>query len=138
MHAAETAPVITLALRPTGAVRLRVPGSLSATYSPRASAVRITRVIGEAMKAKYVPLRFIQPRKAAHATTAGAVSDRSPAAKPMPNEVNNKNGFTGYRSDAFSLLNASDPGHRLFSASVLSGMSDVFSILCRLLEFSSM
>jgi hypothetical protein len=35
------------------------------------------------MKANGEPERFIQPRCAAHATTAGGVSARKPAAKPM-------------------------------------------------------
>jgi hypothetical protein len=35
------------------------------------------------MKANGEPLRFIQPRCAAHATTAGGVNARKPAANPM-------------------------------------------------------
>jgi hypothetical protein len=52
--------------------------------SRRARSEKITVVIIDPIKASGELLRFNQPRWAAHATTAGGVNERKPAAKPRP------------------------------------------------------
>src|SRR5262245_40584751 len=69
------------AIRPRGAVRLGVFGSLSATSSTTASNVKIATAGIEPMRAS-VPWTFIQPRWTAHAVVAGAVSERNAAKNP--------------------------------------------------------
>ena len=66
-----------------GAVRAGVLGSLSVTSSATARTVRITTVMTLAIQDAHVECRLIQPRKAAQATTAGAVSERNPATTPI-------------------------------------------------------
>ena len=81
------------AINGMGAVRLGVDGRRSAINSKTARSEKITTVIVDPMKANGEPLRFIQPRCAAHATTAGGVNARKPAAKPMA-KANAKMEFT--------------------------------------------
>src|SRR5438034_5235038 len=75
-----------------GAVRLGVEGRKSPINSNTARSEKVTTVIVDAMKANGEPLRLIQPRCAAHATTGG-VNARKPAAKPMA-KANAKTEFT--------------------------------------------
>src|SRR6201998_396583 len=56
--------------------------------STTASTVKMTTVHCEPMKASGELWRLIQPKRAAHATTAGAVRERSPATTPIPNVSN--------------------------------------------------
>ena len=70
------------ALKPRGAVRAGVLGSLSAISSTRADSVRTTRVAGRPRNASLVPAKCNQPRWVAQQTTAGAVSERSPVKQP--------------------------------------------------------
>jgi hypothetical protein len=56
--------------------------------STTARTVKMTTVHFDPMKASGELWRLIQPRRAAHATTAGAVRDRNPATKPIPNASN--------------------------------------------------
>jgi hypothetical protein len=51
--------------------------------------VNIPTAHTDPMNANGDPDKLIQPRCAAHATTAGAVMARSPASKPMPNDSSN-------------------------------------------------
>src|SRR4029453_12990195 len=67
-----------------GAVRFGVVGCRSRNNSNRARIEKITAVIIDPIKASGELLRFNQPRCAAHATTAGGVNARKPAAKPRP------------------------------------------------------
>src|ERR1700743_258852 len=81
-------PMISRAAKIGGAVRGGVLGSLSLTNSPTASTVKTMTVMMLAIQDAHVPCRSIQPRYAAHATTAGAVKDRNPATTPISNASN--------------------------------------------------
>ena len=81
-HAPVNPPITIRAIRPGGDVRLGVFGSLSATNSNTASIVKIATEGIEPMRAS-TPWSFSQPRCAAQAVAAGAVSARSPANNPM-------------------------------------------------------
>src|ERR1700733_2523198 len=84
-HAPERPPRTIRAMRPGGAVRLGVEGSLSATCSSMAARVKIATAPVDLMKETDVLLRFSQPRCAAHATAAGGVRERKPVATPIRN-----------------------------------------------------
>ena len=81
-HAPVNPPITIRAIRPGGAVRFGVFGSLSATNSTAASSVKIATAGSEPMRASG-PWSFSQPRWTAHAVAAGAVSERNPAKNPM-------------------------------------------------------
>jgi hypothetical protein len=70
------------AISPGGAVRFGAFGNLSTTSSANASTVKITTEATEPMS-DYGPSILSQPRCAAHAVTAGAVSERRPLNNPM-------------------------------------------------------
>ena len=72
------------AIKPGGAVRFGVRGSLSATSSTIASTVKITTAESEPMSASQ-PSSFSQPKYTAQAVAAGAVSARNPPKNPMKN-----------------------------------------------------
>ena len=76
-------PVTMRAPNPGGAFRLGVVGSLSATSSASARAVRIHGVRADPRKARPVDVRLSQPARAAQLTAAGAVMPRSPAMTPI-------------------------------------------------------
>ncbi len=78
------------AIRPRGAVRAGVFGSLSAISSTTASSVRTMRVTGRSKKANSVPAKCNQPRCAAQQTTAGGVSERSPVRQPRRKQKQRK------------------------------------------------
>jgi hypothetical protein len=59
--------------------------------SPKAPTVKMPTAQAEPMKAKGEPDRWIQPKCAAQATTAGAVMERKPATTPIPNTSNSPN-----------------------------------------------
>src|SRR5262249_44731184 len=59
-------------------------GWRSTNNSNRARSEKITTAMIDPMKASGELLSFNQPRCAAHATTAGGVKARNPAAKPRP------------------------------------------------------
>jgi hypothetical protein len=82
-HAAANEPVKNLEINPGGAVLFGVFGRRSQTYSPIARTERTATKIGDDINEKGVELRSMQPRYAHHATTAGGVSPRNPAANPM-------------------------------------------------------
>src|ERR1700756_2807613 len=90
-QAPQRPPVTMRAQSPTGAVRAGVLGSWSATNSTSAKTVKIPRLHFDPMNAKGELWRLIQPRWEAQATTAGAVSERSPATIPMPKASNRAN-----------------------------------------------
>src|ERR1700757_5153532 len=83
MTAPAKPPVTMRAANDGAAVRAGVLGSLSATSSPTARTVSTTTVIRLATQDAHVPCRLIQRRKAAQATTVGAVSERNPATTPI-------------------------------------------------------
>src|SRR6516225_1768404 len=83
MTAPEKPPAINRAAKIGGAVRAGVLGSLSLTSSPTARTVRTITVIRLATQDAQVWSKSIQPRNAAQATTAGAVSERNPATTPI-------------------------------------------------------
>src|SRR5579875_3125237 len=83
MTAPANAPKAIRATNDGGAVRLGVLGSLSVTSSPTARTLKMATVMGCPTQAAHVPFRLIQCSIAAHATTAGAVSDRNPAMIPI-------------------------------------------------------
>ena len=85
----QNPPKTMRAIRPGGAVRAGVFGSLSVVSSRRASSVKILRVAGCARNASLVPAKCNQPRCAAQHTTAGAVSERSPATQPRKKQRRN-------------------------------------------------
>jgi hypothetical protein len=58
---------------------------LSATSSPIANKVRIPTVADQPRNDILVPYRSNHMRSAAQATAAGAVIERNPAIKPIPN-----------------------------------------------------
>ena len=81
-HAPVNPPVTTRAIRPVGAVRLGVVGNLSTTSSRIANSVRSATAGVEPMRERGRSI-FSRPRCTAHAVTAGAVSERSPANTPI-------------------------------------------------------
>ena len=83
-HAPLNPPRRIRAINPGGAVRLGVFGSLSVTSSTKANNVK--RIAAVAVPIHESGLgTFSQSRCAAHAVTAGAVSDRNPAKNPIKN-----------------------------------------------------
>ena len=83
-HAPLSAPVTIRAESPTAAVRAGVLGSWSATNSTSANTLKMTTAQIEPMNANGESCRWSQPECAAHAPTAGAVSERRPATTPIP------------------------------------------------------
>src|SRR5262249_61481041 len=80
-HAPVNAPVTMRAISPGAAVRLAVVGSLSRTSSTAASNVKTTTDGSEPIK-ESGRSSLSQPRYAAHAVAAGAVSQSRPPHKP--------------------------------------------------------
>src|ERR1043166_9082290 len=72
------------AISPTASVRLGVFGNLSATNSASAPAVNKIAT-GSEPTHDSGDCRLNRPKWAAHAVTAGAVIDRSPASTPIKN-----------------------------------------------------
>jgi hypothetical protein len=70
----------------------------------------MTTVHFDPMKASGELCRLIQPKLAAHATTAGAVRDRNPATSPIP-VANNMVEFTNLLQSI--LVAKSEPGKQL-------------------------
>ncbi len=83
-QAPVSAPVTIRAIRPMGAVRFGVFGSLSTTSSTIASTVRSATAGVDPITERGRSITS-QPRWTAHAVTAGAVSERSPANNPIRN-----------------------------------------------------
>jgi hypothetical protein len=75
-------PIRIRAMRPGGAVRLGVAGSLSTTSSTAAARVRISTEGTDPIKESGRSI-LSHPRRAAHAVAAGAVSERSPPNNPV-------------------------------------------------------
>src|SRR5436309_14353318 len=72
------------AINGAGEVSVGTIGSLSASNSPIASRENIATAVVDPMNANGKSWRFNQFRCAPHVTTAGAVSERSPATTPIP------------------------------------------------------
>src|ERR1700757_3615960 len=83
MTAPEKPPMMIRAVNDGTAVRAGVLGSLSVITSPTARTVKAITAMMLAIQDAQVAFRLIHPRKAAHATTAGAVSERNPATTPI-------------------------------------------------------
>ena len=81
-HAPVNPPVTIRAIRPPGAVRLGVLGSLSTTSSRTANTVKMATDGTEPIRARGRSI-LSRPRWTAHAVTAGAVIERSPANSPI-------------------------------------------------------
>src|SRR5262249_8282355 len=82
-------PVTSRAMKPMGALRLGVVGSLSTISSAIAQRLRTYGVAANPRKASGVVSSRSQPRRAAQLTTAGAVIERSPAMTPISSAVIN-------------------------------------------------
>src|SRR5262245_12905785 len=99
-HAPVSKPITMRALRPTAAVLAGPLGSCSDTHSTSAASVKLTTAHFQPMNATGAPASLSQPKCAAQATTAGAVSDRRPATTPIPNANASANpGFIEFPSD---------------------------------------
>src|ERR1700747_89368 len=88
MTAPANPPMMIRVAKIGGAVRAGVLGSLSLTSSPTARTLMTIAVMSLAIQDAQVACRLIQPRKAAQATTAGAVSERNPATTPISKAIN--------------------------------------------------
>ena len=123
MGMAHKHPRTIRAINPTGAVRLGVWGSLSATNSPSANRLNTIRAVGWPTNANLVPASFSQPRRAAQQTAAGGVIDRNPVAHPISRHNRNV-----YVIGSLYLNNRSDQSGQMLKA--------VLPKICRLISSS--
>src|SRR5579875_2585 len=82
MMAPTVAPSARRPMRPRGAVRLGVLGSLSAMYSPTAAALSAATAAGCAIQEAHVPWTGSFPLLANQEVTASGVTERRPVLTP--------------------------------------------------------